>query len=364
MAVKKEKDTIMKSKPRPSGNKKLQKKPRVAECPETLVCDFCHKRLDSSEFYDSDSDFYMAIGKIPYCKDCVDELFRIQYEKYVKMGYDFPDRRAMERLSMAFDLYYSDSVFDSAAKVMSDTTSTTVARAFFRMQQMYQNKIKDGYDTTIRENYNASQKMPSNNGVVTNVVEAKEEKYRHIKEATSLFGEGFSQKDYTYLYEQYMDWTARHECDTKAKEEVFKQICLTQLELHKAHVNGKDTKDLTATLQKLMETGKIQPKQNSAEAISDAQTFGTLIDKYENTKPLPEIDEELKDVDKIGLYLDVFVRGHLAKTLNLKNAFSNLYDKFMKKYTVTKPVYEEDENDEELFESIFGKSIYEEDGAS
>ena len=31
--------------------------------------------------------------------------------------------------------------------------------------------------------------------------------------------------DYLFLYEQYSDWTARHECETKSQEEIFKQIC-------------------------------------------------------------------------------------------------------------------------------------------
>ena len=88
--------------------------------------------------------------------------------------------------------------------------------------------------------------------------------------------------------------------------------------------------------------------------MSDAQTFGTLIDKWENTRPLPEIDERLKDVDKIGLYLDVFFRGHLSKMMGLKNATSNLYTKFMKKYTVNKPEYSDDSNSEVLFDTIFG----------
>ena len=45
--------------------------------------------------------------------------------------------------------------------------------------------------------------------------------------------------------------------------------------------------------------------------------FGTLIDKWENTRPIPEIDEELKDVDNIGVYLDVFFKGHLAKMMGM-----------------------------------------------
>ena len=82
--------------------------------------------------------------------------------------------------------------------------------------------------------------------------------------------------------------------------------------------------------------------------------MGTLLQKFEETRPLPDIDPELEDVDKIGLYIDVFFRGHTLKMLGLKNMFSNIYEKIMSKYTVTKPEYSEEEDSEAIFEKVFG----------
>lgn len=90
------------------------------------------------------------------------------------------------------------------------------------------------------------------------------------------------------------------------------------------------------------------------DATADAQTFGTLIQKYEETRPLPEIDPDLADVDKIGLMIDVFYRGHASKMLGLKNTFSHLYERFMEKYTVKRPEYNEDDDSETIFEKVFG----------
>ena len=69
---------------------------------------------------------------------------------------------------------------------------------------------------------------------------------------------------------------------------------------------------------------------------------------------MPEIDEQLRDVDKIGLYIDVFYRGHAAKMLGIKNAFTKIYEKVMSKFTVKPPSYEDDEDSEKLFDKIFG----------
>ena len=92
------------------------------------------------------------------------------------------------------------------------------------------------------------------------------------------------------------------------------------------------------------------------DTLSEAQTLGTLIQKYEETRPLPEIDEELKDCDKIGLYIDAFYRGHSCKMLGIKNRFSNIYEKVMAKYTVTPPEYDEEADSEVIFEKIFGNA--------
>ena len=46
--------------------------------------------------------------------------------------------------------------------------------------------------------------------------------------------------------------------------------------------------------------------------------------------------------------------------MGIKNAFSNLYTRFMKKYTVSKPEYNDDENSEALFDAIFGGGINDE----
>lgn len=333
------------------GNRPLQKKESIAT-PATLHCLCCNAvyDYDSKEFYDSDSEIYKSIGKIPYCRSCLDKFYRHYVEKYKELGYTEPERKAIERICMALDLYYSDKIFDSAVNESKKITEATFISLYFKQVKLYQYRKKN-YDSTIHDKYKEMKDSDSVMSVYTKQdIDQKEE----IEKAIKLFGNGFSDDDYIFLFEQYSDWTARHECETKAQEEVFKQICFTQLELLKANRAKQDTKDLNVTFLKQLEAAKLQPKQNKGESTAEVQTFGTLIDKFENTRPIPEIDEDLRDVDKIGLYLDVFFKGHLSKMMGLKNGLSNLYTKFMKKYTVEKPEYNDDEDGEALFDAIFG----------
>lgn len=334
------------------GNKPLKKNDITT--PEILHCLCCDREFDSKEFYSSDSDLHKSIGKIPYCRECLDEFYQNYLSEYTRLDYHNPDRKAIERLCMALDIYYSDKIFDSAVKESEVRTDATLFALYLKQAKLYQYRKKN-YDTTIHDKY---KNIKNGESVLSIYTEKDEEQNEIIKNASKFFGSGFSNDDYVFLYEQYQDWTTRHECQTKSQEEVFKQICFTQLDILKAKRANEDTRDLNATFLKQLEAAKLQPKQNSNETVSDAQTFGTLIDKWENTRPLPEIDEDLQDVDKIGKYINIFFKGHLSKMMNMKNSFCKAYEDFMEKYSVRKPEYEsDDENSEALFDAIFGGGL-------
>lgn len=318
---------------------------------QKYTCFYCGKEYVESNYYKSFGNFFDNIGKIPYCKQCIEKLYQYYFDKYTNEGYLNPEERAVKRVCMAMDIYYLDKVFNSAMNKVKETNISPMGQ-YMRIIQLSQYQDKS-YDNTILE---VKQKELSESLMdMSNISE------RNVSEKTiKFFGAGFTDEDYEFLQEQYSDWTSRHECQTKAQEEVFKRICFKQLEILKATRLGEDTKNLDATFRDLLDTAKLQPKQNSGDAMSDAQTFGTLIDKWENERPLPEIDDDLKDVDKIAWYMDVFFRGHLSKMMGLKNGLSNIYNKFIKKYTVDKPEYDSDENNEAIFDAVFGGDIKDE----
>lgn len=310
------------------------------------VCFYCGKEYVDTNYYKSNSNFYSNIGKVPYCKQCIEKFYQHYFEKYTNEGCLTPEKNAVKRLCAAFDIYYKEDAYNAAIdSAKKREMNISPMGAYMKMIQLSQYKGKS-YDNTVSD----EEKKYFVANISSNISSS-----RNVDEKTvQFFGTGFTDEDYKFLKEQYEDWTARHECKTKAQEEVFKDICFNRLQNLKALRRGEDTKDITASFQKMLDSGKLQPKQNSGDTTADNQTFGTLIDKWENTRPLPEIDDELKDVDKIGWYIDIFFRGHLSKMMGLKNGLSNLYTKFMKKYTVEKPEYSDEENSEVLFDAIFG----------
>lgn len=317
---------------------------------DRLTCLYCGKDYVDTNYYSSNSDFHKATGKIPYCKQCAEKMYQYYFDRYTNEGCIEPEKKAVKRLCMAFDVYFKEDVFySSLRKIKEEEINTSPMSQYMRVIQLYQyNRNKETYENTIAQE-------ERENAIVSAPLKVEND-YQADDKTIEFFGRGFTNEDYRFLKREYDDWTARHECKTKAQEEVFKDICFNRLQNLKALQRGEDTKDITASFQKLLDSGKLQPKQNSGDTTADNQTFGTLIDKWENERPLPEIDEELKDVDNIALYINIFFKGHLAKMMGLKNGLSQLYTKFMKKYTVEKPEYNNDENSEALFDAVFGGS--------
>ncbi len=175
------------------------------------------------------------------------------------------------------------------------------------------------------------------------------------KNTIKLFGDGFTTQQYAFLQNQYDDWRARTQIDTKPQELYLVNICMTQLQIYEAQKAGRDTSKLMDSLNKLMDAAKLQPKQNVGNSSTDGLTFGELIEKWEQEKPIPEPEPEFKDVDGIGHYIRTWFSGHLSKALGLKNKYTAEYDEEIKKYTVEKPKPQNGETSStEIYRDIFG----------
>lgn len=313
---------------------------RAAE--RDFTCSCCGETKKESMFYFSNSALF-ATHRLPICRECVGYVYKHYVKKYQDERHMQPEKDAIKRVCMGLDIFYSDKLYESAVSSFQGSNCTLLIMQYFKIQQLQQYRNKT-YDTTMNEEHNSA----SNEAVIND-----EDSAVPIK-VIKFFGKGFSNEDYIFLKEQYTDWTARHECKTKIQEELFKRICCLQLEIQKATINGESTEKLDKTLMSILDAAKLQPKQNANETMADNQTWGTLVDKVEQTRPIPEIDEELRDVDKIGKFVDIFYRGHASKAMGLKGNVSKVYEDFIKEYSVNKPEYEGDEDSEALFDAIFG----------
>lgn len=309
---------------------------------EGAFCHECGTHYPREGFYKSKK---WTSGLVPICKKCLYEI-ATGYDE--KTGETNETPETIQKALKIMDLPYINSLYmDCKARMELENEASNRQNniVFPRIITMLQSLPQ--YDDWTWEDSDYEVLHPDNDGF--------EGKQKAKEKTKKMFGLGFKDEDYIFLQEQYNDWAQRCTVEDKPMEEIVKRICFKQLEIYKAQLAGRDTKELDKTLQELLGAANLKPVQKKKEQITDSYTFSQLIDRWEKEKPIPEPDEEFKDVDKIGLYIDVFFKGHLAKMLGLKNPLSHMYTKFMEKYTVHKPEYDADEHSEQLFEAIFGR---------
>ena len=316
---------------------------------DVLLCPKCNTWQKASEAFYVDKNY--DTGRFYICKRCI-----LKMVEQRKTDRDEPNetKESVQKVLRMMDRVYDDAFYEDCVKGALDEAKERNRQSPFGT-----------YITAIQSlpNWRGMTWEDSNFGdsIPGQTEEEINENSRIIKAARKRFGKDYTLQDLYFLETQYEDWISRYACESKAQEILFQRIAFTQLAIEKAQKAGRDTEKLDKTLQDLMSSNSIKPSSVNSNALTEAKTFGQLIkkweDEYDGGNPIPEPEEEFKDPDRVGLYVDVFFKGHLSKMMGLKNAFSSLYDRFMSKYTVNKPQYDEDTDSEELFDQIFGSKI-------
>lgn len=338
-----------KAKKEPEDTESLQQKAKKLRNPTVKKCFCCCCGKDTkafSEFPKSNSKLYAEnMSRASICLHCLNALyFIIQHD----MGYsDYHD--TINHICMLYDFYYNESVADMAVKEARDNY---IMSKYVTKSGLNPHTGKT-YSDTIKERIIKSEEIFKQNAEEKKI----ENSYVKIDPKDAAFwGDGFADYQYKFLNKRYKEWTTDHACDTKAQRSILQNLCFVELKIQDEMKKDGDTSKLTRQFNDLLNSGNLQPRQSKDESINEQITFGTLINKWENDRPIPEPLPEFKDVDNIIYYVSVWFLGHLCKMIGVRNKWSKLYEEELEKYTVNKPEYEDEEDDEKKFEDLFGNT--------
>lgn len=308
---------------------------------QLIYCPCCGNWKSGRSFYQSAT----SVDGIErtMCKDCIIDACT-DYDK--KTGVRKDNRQKTIATFKKLDWYFSDRIYNDQFSKLADSNSEIV-RSTAVQQCIVIFKSLNNYNTlkfTDSEFFDPEEENFIKTG----------NKRKPRKETLKLFGSGFSVDDLLYLQDQYDDWCARTQVDSKSQQTYIIRICFKLLDLYKAQKSGKDTEKLDRSLNDLLAAANLQPRQNVGNAATDSLTFGQLIEQWEQTKPIPEPDPEFKDVNHIGKYIRTWFKGALARSLGIDNGYSMEYDAELSKYTVKKPEYQEDDSSDDIYKTIFG----------
>lgn len=307
---------------------------------EIIYCAYCDDFHPVASFYE---DKRFACEVYPQCKDSL-KREALDYDSKLDTFTDNRDKTI--EVFRKLDLPFVQAIYDNALTTLAEGTSNSIRGRTSAFQHTL---------TTVKTLHPySSMTFKQSQYDDTAIYEAQDEREAR-PEIKKIFGDGFTESDYIYLQDQYDDWYARTQVDTKAQEMIIIQLCFNQLNTWKAQKMGKDTKDLIKSFNDLMSSGNLQPRQNVGNASGDTLTYGQQIEKLEMTRPVSEPSDEFKDVDGIMKYISTWFLGHIAKAFGLKNVYSQMYEIESKKYTVEPPKADEEGESKEIRQRLFGK---------
>ena len=304
---------------------------------DKITCTCCGKGKKIGEYYQSQSNLYKHYKRIPVCKSCIDDI----YNKY-KMKYR-DERIIMYQFCRLFDLPYSDSNYNGAVQ-NSEKTGWKTYQSYFKQINSFGDVNNGG--TCFEDSENPTiQKDDKNNNSIIEEEFIDEVEFEITPDVVSFWGRGFDKDEYMFLIDEYHEYTTAYECDSPAMEKLLQQAAYESLEIRRKREGRESADKNLKNLQDLLGSANIKPVQETGANATDQATFGTLIKKWENEKPIPDPLPEWKEKD-IFQYMKVWFLGHLSKMIGLNNPFAKEYEEEVNKNTVDVPFEEDSESGE------------------
>lgn len=290
---------------------------------EKITCLKCGKEKATSSYYINSNPLFSS-DKFEVCKDCITEYIGEKGSK----GY-------LDRVILVLALLNKPFL-----KELWQSRSCDWSKYIPQLSSFHQYKgltFADS-DNLNHKNQVLTLKSDHNSNQENEISYTQEEKQALIK----FWGRGYSDEDYEYLQNEYMKFLNSYECDSYAMELLFQEAAQVRLTIKKKRENNESVDKELKTLQDLLGSANVKPVQETGANATEHATFGTLIKKFENERPIPEPDEAWKDVDGIRKYINIWFLGHLCRMLGINNEYSEAYEREINKYKVEAPIYEED----------------------
>lgn len=315
------------------------------------------------------SVLYKGIGYMPVCKDCIDKMYN---DYLIECG---ASKEAVRQVCRRLDLYWNEDLFRRANERSSERTMMS---GYLTKLNTISNAGKD-YDDTLREEGTiwqflpevtapaAEEDAPEPEEAQQKEAEPEPEEVIEIPDAVMAFwGPGLSPVMYRDLEQRRQFWLKdlgkESDLDIGTKA-LLRQICILEVAINQDRAAGRSIDKNVNALNSLMGSASLKPAQKKEEAGEDgalaSTPLGVWLYRYEQKRPLPEIDEEMKDVNGIRKYVFTWM-GHLCKMMGLKNGYTKLYEQEIERLRVERPEYDGDD-DEVLMDKLFEEGGEEDD---
>lgn len=307
---------------------------KVSNIQTDYSCCQCGGNFDSeNDFYRSASVLYGGRGRAIICKECMGNVLNFFIDKYGDA------RKAFRRVCMAYDMYYSDSLFDKCV------TDGEFSLGNYMKKMNLGNFKKKTFDDSINEGFEFDGKPESEveaevrsriEGEIREEIKSEfEQKYRNVLPAAEpepeeeadprdieRWGAGLTNDDYTTLNSHY-NFLKKANPSIDSTQEIFiKDLCVFKM-MQSRGIRESDTDTIikmSEQYRKTFDKAGLKTVRDSSEA--ESFEFGAAIEMIEKYTPAEYYKNKslYRDMDGLQNYFERFV---LRPLRNLQHGTSD-----------------------------------------
>lgn len=303
-------------------------------------------------------------GYVPICSVCLDELL----ERY--KGRMPSEADAMRRLCMICDLYWSPALYETMKR--NDQRGLSMIRTYISKLNLSRYNGKT-FDDTLDEEHLAAMNIPvPDKPEPPKPAPKAEEAAKKEKKPVTLpgtapkpsaetilfWGSGLTPEIYQDLNLRYQRWTRNlPKPMDDGTEGLYKQLCLAEVNVVQNMASGKNIESGQKVINDIMARLNITPEQQADEDDTlgiETTPMGMWVRRWEDKRPLPEEDEDMKKPHFLIRYINTWFLGHAGRMLGIKNIYTKMYDDEIAKYRIERPEIA-DEEDDDFIADLFGE---------
>jgi len=278
--------------PRPKKPLTLQKE-KTLRNNEDIYCRKCQKTMSNSNFYEATNPMLDSNGFMSICKNCCHSI----YDNYFSVNNNMENSIYLtcRDVDVCFNKLAFKSLQTQIESILAKGKTTDKTFGLYKSKLGSTAKASNSIvDFRFKDSDNIVEQVNAINEKLLNSDEFESVEIEYLR---NKWGNTLPADDLSYLEQKYNEWYDNYDIQGKAMELLVQQLCFEELFVYKERQTGEDVSKRLKSIQDMMKSSKLSPRQETASEHAEFQTISEFIKKVEQTKPFVKINPEFEDPD-------------------------------------------------------------------
>jgi hypothetical protein len=301
---------------------------------DKVYCRMCMDYKPASYFYECTNPMIDKNGLMSICKDHCHQIYEDYYSIYGIV------ENALYYTCKELDICFSREAFKSTQShiesLMSKGKNATAVFGYYKSKLGSTSKNNTGMkdfrfkDTEISD---IEQMFKINSIAINNIPNSDEYESIEIEYLRNKWGNTLPAEDLSYLEQKYNEWYDNYDIQGKAMELLVQQLCFEELFVYKERQTGDDVSKRLKSIQDMMKSSKLSPRQETASEQAEFKTISEFIKKVEQVKPFVKTNPEFSDPDNFKKMWQSMA-GAINRTAGKSDENTKVFEEYFKDSTM------------------------------